>query len=490
MARMQSGPRGRIGTLLLAFVALASACDQATPSTPAGSASASSAASDAPATGRIPVLIDTDLAGDDILAVMALLREPTVEVLAIAVDGNGEVHCPQGLRNLRLLLAEFEASHIPIGCGRTLAGEHGRLFPDEWRVGADDFYGVRLPSVPGTKLGEDAAELIEATVAASPQPVTIVALGPWTNLADAFAAWPDLATRVAGIHAMAGAIDVPGNMAIDDRTPADGVEWNVGVDPGAVEAVLATDVPVTLVPLDATNDVPVPADFASILEEDHAAAGADIAFEMFVRAPALTVDTSFWDTLAVLALVQPALVEWEELTIGIVPDGRSAGRLHRVADGRPIRAAMSADAEGFMTALLEALRRGAPRSEPFTIAGELDARWDDTGCHIADGAIAAGTARVTLTNDSATAVLVFLAGVRAPHTWADAVAFIRSADLSDPAFQVPEWLTPIGGGMSAEPGGQVASVVMVPAGTVGLVCATGDWPTLEFIDGGSFVAGG
>ena len=83
----------------------------------------------------------------------------------------------------------------------------------------------------------------------------------------------------------------------------------------------------TLVPLDATNDVPVPPDFAAILERDHAAAGADIAFEMFARSPYLATDTSFWDTLAVMALVDPSLVTWR--TSRPRRADRPVGRAHR-----------------------------------------------------------------------------------------------------------------------------------------------------------------
>ena len=169
---------------------------------------------------------------------------------------------------------------------------------------------------------------------------------------------------------MAGAIDAPGNIAVDDVTPEHGVEWNVGVDPDAVAAVLETDIPVTLVPLDATNAVPVPADIATILGEDHAAAGADIAWQIYTQSPWLTEGASFWDTLAALALVDPTLVTWEDLTADITIDGPSSGDVVRSASGRPIRAAMDADTDRFMEAFLAALRRGEPRPARLAVRAE------------------------------------------------------------------------------------------------------------------------
>ena len=102
-----------------------------------------------------------------------------------------------------------------------------------------------------------------------------------SNVADAAELDPTFASHLAGIHAMAGTIDAPGNISSGETSPSDGVEWNVGADPDAMAAVLALDVPITLVGLDATNDVPVPADIVAQLGADHAAAGADIAYEMY-----------------------------------------------------------------------------------------------------------------------------------------------------------------------------------------------------------------
>ena len=76
-----------------------------------------------------------------------------------------------------------------------------------------------------------AVEVIAATVADSPSAPTIVALGPLTNLEDAFAADPKLADHIAGIHAMLGAIDTPGNVLVDGHTAPEHLEWNAYADP-------------------------------------------------------------------------------------------------------------------------------------------------------------------------------------------------------------------------------------------------------------------
>ena len=310
----------------------------ATPS-PSGrdSMNASGAVGEAssPAGAPLPIIIDTDLAPDDVLAIMSLLREPAVDIRAITIAGNGETNCEPGMRNLTWLLGEFGVSDIPIGCGREEAGLHGRLFPAEWRAGVDDFFGVEGPGEMGVVPQSDAVDVLAETLAGSEEPITLVPLGPWTNLADLVQAHPDVLEHVAGIHAMAGAIDAPGNIAFEEVMPEHGVEWNVGVDPDAVAAVFETDIPVTLVPLDATNAVPVPADIATTFGEDHAAAGADIAWQIYTQSPWLTEGASFWDTLAALALVDPALVTWENMSAAVTIDGPSSGDIVRTSTGRP-----------------------------------------------------------------------------------------------------------------------------------------------------------
>ena len=256
--------------------------------------------SSASASGRRPVVVDLDLDSSDIAALAILLRDPAIDVRAILVDGTGLVHCAPGLRNVSYLLGQLGARDIPVACGREDAGPDGRPFPADWRVGPDTAWGIDIPPQIGTGIPDDAATLLQRVLDTSEEPVTIVALGPWTNLEDAFAADPALAARVAGIHAMAGAVDAPGNVIVEGVTAEDRLEWNVAADPSAVAAVMATTIPITIVPLDATDDVPVPLDLDDQLEADHAAAGADLTYELLVRSPGRMTDPGqqLWDELA------------------------------------------------------------------------------------------------------------------------------------------------------------------------------------------------
>ena len=440
----------------------------------------------------LPVVVDTDLAGDDLFALLVLLRDPAVDVRGVTIAATGEVHCVPGIRNTRRVLAALGRPEVPVACGRENPGPNGRWFPPEWRAGADAFYGVELPAVDReTARDETAPELLARLAAASDAPLTLVTLGPLSNVADAASLDPAFASHLAGIHAMAGTIDAPGNISYGDTSPADGVEWNVGADPDAMAAVLALDVPMTLVGLDATNDVPVPADIVDQLSADHGAAGADIAYEMYVRTPFLADGgSSYWDPLAAVTLTDPSVAGWEDMTVAMEPTGPGAGRLSRDPGGRPVRVAMSADREAFMTRFLAALRTGAPRSNPFAIAGSMEVRWDGISCTVVAPPDTAGLVEVTLVNTTQRDVALLMGGAAPPKTWADVVTFVQHADLADPNLKAPDWIVQVPVDLSASAGTRSTAFAPIPAAKVGVLCATGTYPDLTFYDGGSFTVGG
>jgi len=321
------------------------------------------------AAAPIPVIVDTDLDADDLLALMVLLRDPAVEVRAVAITGTGLAHCAPGLATVGRLLVALEAASIPVACGREDPGADGHAFLAEWRAAADDAYGLvtSLPPDPGfvrPASGPAAVSDLYRDVvgAAGDGVVSVVALGPWTNLEDAFGADPMLATRVRVIHAMLGSIDAPGNTETGSVDPGDGVEWNAAADPSSVAFVLGLDIPVVLVPLDATDDVPVAADIATRLEAREASAAVLVARELYARSPFLAgAGRYWWDPLAALTFTDPALVGWDDLGVTVDTAGDSAGRLRRSDAGRPVRAAMRADPDDVTEALLDALERGLDR---------------------------------------------------------------------------------------------------------------------------------
>jgi len=436
---------------------------------PAGSGTAASSETPS-ATPRTatPLVVDLDVDSSDTMALPFLLRDPSVDVLAVTVVGTGVVHCGGGLQAVTNILATLGIDDIPVSCGRSepLAGTHA--FPDEWRTFADSGYGLALERRSVSFLGEDAPELIRSVAGSATLPITIVTLGPLTNVAEALQRDTSLAPKIERIVAMAGAVDAPGNVLLGaEGAPPLPAEWNVYADPTAADIVLRSGVPLTLVPLDATNDVPINAAFYAALEADHAAAPADIVYELLAR---LGVSGSeyFWDQLASVVAVDESVATFETVKLRVdATEGPDSGRTYRAADGVAVRVAMTADQTAFEARFLSGLRLGPARPHPFVLAGTFSARFNGTTCaDDAPSAPAAGDWKIEVETGAAGTTVFVVVRFHDGAGWGDLLEYFATAE--DPTDQ-PSFLDVTAYAFFEAPGSSGMIAGLTP-GSYGLVC--------------------
>lgn len=186
--------------------------------------------------------IDTDPGTDDAIAIWLALASPELDVQLITVVG-GNVGLAATTRNARAIVGlSGREVEVVAGSDRALLG----AFVDAAHVHGDDgLGGVRLPDGPALAPGLACDVLRERLRAAAQGSVTLVGIGPATNLALALIADPALVDRVAEIVLMSGAIG-EGNI-----TPS--AEFNAYCDPEALAILLGMGAPITLATLDLTN---------------------------------------------------------------------------------------------------------------------------------------------------------------------------------------------------------------------------------------------
>ena len=276
------------------------------------------------------VVFDTDLAFDDIMALLYLLQRDDVAIDAVTITGTGEAHCDPGVQNALRLLALGGNHDTPVACGRETPLQGSNAFPDEWRAAVDDLSMLDLPQVDRLGDPRGATQLLLDTLDGD---ATLITLGPFTNVAEALRTDPGLASRVPAVVSMAGAIDVAGN------TPNGVAEYNVWVDPLAAKEVIE-GMSVTLVPLDATDDVPFTTFFVDALAahavspEARAAHTIILANEPIFTGPGY----SFWDTLATALVFRPDLATWDRTPVMITASqDAGAGWIDRWDQGVPVR---------------------------------------------------------------------------------------------------------------------------------------------------------
>lgn len=190
-----------------------------------------------------PIIIDTDPGIDDALAIMLAAASPEVRILGMtAVAGNtGLEYTAPNLAKI----ADLLGLDVPLGRGAVGPLWRRDTVPDGNVHGSDGLGGYQLP--PSQRTLEPAVPLLARLVEESDQPVTIVAIGPLTNIALFVNEYPETARKVERIVIMGGgARDVLGN-----ATPT--AEFNIYFDPDAAAAMFNFGVPITMIGLDVTH---------------------------------------------------------------------------------------------------------------------------------------------------------------------------------------------------------------------------------------------
>ena len=308
------------------------------------------------------VLIDTDPGVDDALAVVFAFASDKLEVVGLTTIF-GNVDTPLATLNaLRLL--DIVGEDVPVAEGAIKPLYSNKLPTPDFVHGKDGFGEIYLPASRRQPIDESAAEFIVRTVMDNPGEITLVVLGPMTNIALALALEPELAGNVKRVVAMGGVLQVMGNVS-----PV--ASANILGDAHAADIVLGTDWDVVLVPADTTRQVRVTDEWLARIRSNGGEAGEfihDISgfYRDFYRSGGVTGGFYNHDPTAMAFVVDHTLFQTEERAIRVVTDGISIGdviaarKMHYAVPGPwfgiPLATiTMEVDADGVMQLLEEAL---------------------------------------------------------------------------------------------------------------------------------------
>jgi inosine-uridine nucleoside N-ribohydrolase len=202
---------------------------------------------------RRNIILDVDTSVDDIMTILYFLSCPDVSIKAITIE-NGVSCIDSGAEIVLRLLNLTGHNEIPVakGTAQPLAGDNA--FPVEWQPPVDKPFGLELPEHTLKTAGVDAAELITKLAGTYRNNITILALGPMTNIARAFISHPRLAENIDQIYVSDGSVDIEGSIYIEYPEVNNRVAgWNLWVDARAAGIVFNSGAPVVLVPLDLTS---------------------------------------------------------------------------------------------------------------------------------------------------------------------------------------------------------------------------------------------
>jgi inosine-uridine nucleoside N-ribohydrolase len=311
----------------------------------------------------IPVLIDCDPGQDDALALLLALASPELEVLGVTTVAGNQTLDKTTANALRVLeLAGRTDIRVAAGAERPLVGELVVAADAHGETGLD---GPALPPASTKPVAEHAVDFLAARLAESDEPVTLVPLGPLTNVALLLETHPAIATKIERIVLMGGAVWA-GN-----QTPS--AEFNIWIDPEAAARVFESGLDLTMVGLDVTNKAVLTTTDADSLRDSGPvgeAAAAMLDFYLgFYNEAYEHGGAPIHDAVAVAHVFRPDLLTVADRHVAVeVATGLCRGRtvvdMRRRTRGPAPNAhvALDIDADGFRSLLLERLRAFSPTS--------------------------------------------------------------------------------------------------------------------------------
>jgi inosine-uridine nucleoside N-ribohydrolase len=269
----------------------------------------------------IPIIIDCDPGHDDAIALMLAIASPEVELLGVTTVA-GNTTLDKTTRNALVTLELAGRPDVPVAAGseqplrrplRTAEHVHGATGLDGPHISEPSMIPHELGAVP----------FLVNLLQTAEEPVTLVPVGPLTNIARLLTGHPDLVERIERIVLMGGSIGL-GNV-----TPA--AEFNIFVDPEAAAVVFGSSIDVTMIGLDVTHHARLGSSHADDLRL-RGRCGLFVAELLDFFLPNYQRRMGFdgapiHDALAVAYVIWPDLVSTELLAVEIdTTDGPSAGR--------------------------------------------------------------------------------------------------------------------------------------------------------------------
>ena len=300
-----------------------------------------------------PTLIDCDPGHDDAIALLLALASPEVELLGVTTVAGNQTLEKTTTNALRVLeLAGRGDVPVAAGADRPLARE---LFIADYVHGESGLDGPELPEPRAEPVDQHAVDFLAERILGSPRPVTLVPIGPLTNVALLLSRYPQAAGNVERVVIMGGAV-AEGNV-----TPA--AEFNIYVDPEAAWRVFHSDLPVTMIGLDVTHRaLMMPVHVERLRASSEVGRFVAELHDFFVRYHERTYGTNgapIHDAVAVAQVVRPGIVETLHRHVDVDCESRLCrGRTvvdlwHRTGEEPNADVGVGIDADAFLELLCE-----------------------------------------------------------------------------------------------------------------------------------------
>jgi inosine-uridine nucleoside N-ribohydrolase len=307
---------------------------------------------------RVPIIIDCDPGHDDAVALLLAVASPALDLRLVSVVAGNQT-LDRTVRNALSVLTVAGASHVPVAAGADRPLVRPRIVAGHIH-GESGLDGPAMPEPGFAPSSRHAVDLIIETLTTSGEPITLIPVGPLTNIALALRMAPHIASRIKEIVLMGGSI------GLGNTTPA--AEFNIHADPEAAAIVFGSGVPITMIGLDVTYQTQATAARRARIDAlNSPIAGLVGGWLDFFGGRYREVygldGPPLHDPCAVAQVIRPGLVRTMPMSVEIdISHGPSYGRTvcdRRGVTGRPANAEVGLDIEvdGFYDMLIDTLAR-------------------------------------------------------------------------------------------------------------------------------------
>lgn len=295
---------------------------------------------------------------DDLVSYLLLLQAPDIKLLGVgAIDADGFIDPSVAACRKMTDLFNLRGDELAVARSNSRAVNQ---FPHDWRMATYSFNYLPILNEKGsvdTPQAELPAHLdMVQKLKHAKEPVTLIMTGPLTDLARALDVDPDIEQHIKKLYWMGGSLDGHGNVAMVN---ADGSqEWNSFWDPYAVKRVFDSNIPIQIVGLESTEEIPLNDELRQHWASLRKYPAMDLVgqgYSLIISIP--SAELYLWDVLTTVSALYPEVVESEKAKATVITDGMSAGSFRRDPNGREVDIVTKANKELFFQKMDEILER-------------------------------------------------------------------------------------------------------------------------------------
>lgn len=281
------------------------------------------------------------MGADDLYSLYLLSRSNRAKLLGVTVSGSEQYHYTNAPQYVEDVLYLANRPNIPVSSILAANFCGVRKLNMEWDSFLQDITRYKLPNSPNKPLAVSAIELINKICSNSPKKVTLLTLGPLNNVAHVISRYPNIADKIERIIILGGSLHETESISVPyDESWKENSTYNFFIDPCAANIVLTSGIPITLIPLDITNLIPLNRLAIQKYSEPPNSPGAKFVMDVLessLEEKNQRILTPFWDMVGVMALIHPKIVRTVKMSLRVITEeGPNFGEIIESQEGNLI----------------------------------------------------------------------------------------------------------------------------------------------------------